>query len=63
VLFVWPVLRDMRQGRSLSQEESGFKSGSPHVYRAVGRGEKSPSLRTIFNLTATLEISPLRLSL
>jgi transcriptional regulator with XRE-family HTH domain len=53
------VLRQIRTERSLSQEELGFKSGYHRTYIGLlERGEKSPSLRTLFNLAATLNVSP-----
>ena len=53
------VLREVRKSRSLSQDELGAKSGYHRTYIGLlERGEKSPSLRTIFNLAATLEVSP-----
>lgn len=53
------VLRQVRTERSLSQEELGFKSGYHRTYiRLLERGEKSPSLRTVFNLAATLDVLP-----
>jgi transcriptional regulator with XRE-family HTH domain len=53
------ILRQVRTERSLSQEELGFKSGYHRTYIGLlERGEKSPSLRTLFNLAATLKVSP-----
>jgi transcriptional regulator with XRE-family HTH domain len=53
------VLRKVRQNRLLSQDELGAKSGYHRTYIGqLERGEKSPSLRTIFNLAATLETTP-----
>jgi transcriptional regulator with XRE-family HTH domain len=53
------VLRDARKSRSLSQEELGAKSGYHRAYIGLlERGEKSPSLRTIFNLAKTLQVAP-----
>lgn len=53
------VLRDVRTSRSLSQDELGAKSGYHRTYIGqLERGEKSPSLRTIFNLAGTLDVTP-----
>lgn len=53
------VLRQIRTERSYSQEELGFKSGYHRTYIGLlERGEKSPSLRTLFNLAATLKVTP-----
>jgi transcriptional regulator with XRE-family HTH domain len=53
------VLRDVRKSRSLSQEELGAKSGYHRTYIGqLERGEKSPSLRTIFDLAKTLQVTP-----
>ena len=53
------VLRKARQLRKLSQDELGAKSGYHRTYIGqLERGEKSPSLRTIFNLAATLGVAP-----
>ena len=52
------VLRDVRKTRSLSQDELGARSGYHRTYIGLlERGEKSPSLRTIFNLATTLDVS------
>jgi transcriptional regulator with XRE-family HTH domain len=53
------VLRGVREIRLLSQEELAALSGYHRTYIGqVERGEKSPSLRTIFNLSAALKINP-----
>ena len=53
------VLRKVRQTRSLSQDDLGAKSGYHRTYIGqLERGEKSPSLRTMFDLAAALEILP-----
>jgi len=53
------VLRAIRLSRSLSQDDLGAKSGYHRTYIGqLERGEKSPSLRTIFNLASTLEVTP-----
>lgn len=54
-----PRLRAVRQSRALSQNELGAKSGYHRTYIGqLERGEKSPSLRTLFNLAVTLGMSP-----
>jgi transcriptional regulator with XRE-family HTH domain len=53
------ALRAARKSCSLSQDELGAKSGYHRTYIGLlERGEKSPSLRTIFNLAATLNVKP-----
>ena len=52
------VLRDLRGKRDVSQEELGARSGYHRTYIGqLERGEKSPSLRTMFNLAGTLGVS------
>jgi transcriptional regulator with XRE-family HTH domain len=51
------VLRSVRRGCSLSQDD--LKSGYHRTYIGqLERGEKSPSLRTIFNLASTMGVLP-----
>ena len=51
------VLKDVRKSRSLSQDELAAKSGYHRTYIGqLERGEKSPSLRTLFNLAKTLAV-------
>src|ERR1017187_8871697 len=53
------VLRSGRQSRGLSQEELAARAGYHRTYVGqLERGEKSPSLRTIFNLSSALEVRP-----
>ncbi len=53
------VLRELRRKRGVSQEELGARSGYHRTYIGqLERGEKSPSLRTLFNLAATLQVAP-----
>jgi transcriptional regulator with XRE-family HTH domain len=53
------VLRSVRESRDLSQEELAARAGYHRTYIGqLERGEKSPSLRTIFNLSSTLEVNP-----
>jgi transcriptional regulator with XRE-family HTH domain len=53
------VLRKAREKRSISQEALAFKGGYHRTYIGqLERGEKSPSLRTIFALGGTLGIPP-----
>jgi len=53
------VLKEIRQEHSVSQEELAFESGYHRTYISLlERGRKSPSLNTIFQLSATLEVSP-----
>ena len=56
------ILRALRKSRSLSQDELAAQSGYHRTYIGfLERGQKSPSLRTIFDLSATLNVSPSRL--
>lgn len=53
------VLRVLRIGKTMSQEELAHVSGYHRNYIGMlERGEKSPSLRTLFNLAGALTISP-----
>ena len=53
------VLRQLRQSRRLSQEALGFESGYHRTYIGLlERGEKSPSLRTVFCLAKALKTRP-----
>jgi transcriptional regulator with XRE-family HTH domain len=53
------VLRALRRGQGVSQDELGARSGYHRTYIGqLERGEKSPSLRTLFNLAATLGVAP-----
>jgi transcriptional regulator with XRE-family HTH domain len=53
------ALRGIRKKRRLSQQELADKSGYHRTYIGLlERGQKSPSLRTIFNIAATLQVKP-----
>ena len=53
------VLRQLRQKCGLSQEKLGFESGYHRTYISLlERGEKSPSLQTIFKLSKALNVDP-----
>lgn len=53
------VLRELRQQRGLSQEALAHESGAHRTYISfLERGQKSPTLRTIFAIAAVLEIRP-----
>jgi transcriptional regulator with XRE-family HTH domain len=53
------VLREVREIRNISQEELAARAGYHRTYIGqLERGEKSPSLRTIFNLSSALEVRP-----
>ncbi len=53
------VLREIRHEHSLSQEELGFESNFHRTYISLlERGRKSPSLNTVFQLSATLGVLP-----
>ena len=56
------TLRRLRQDRGLSQESLGFESGYHRTYISLlERGQKSPSLQTIFTLSKALLIEPYEL--
>lgn len=53
------VLQQLRRKRGLSQEQLGFESGCHRTYISLlERGEKSPSLRTIFRVATALRVKP-----
>jgi len=53
------ALRRIRLKRGLSQQRLADKSGYHRTYIGLlERGQKSPSLRTIFNIAATLQVKP-----
>jgi transcriptional regulator with XRE-family HTH domain len=53
------VLKKIRHEHSLSQEALGFESGYHRTYISLlERGEKSPSLNTIFQLAKALRVLP-----
>lgn len=56
------VLRKIRNDSKLSQDDLGAKSGYHRTYIGqLERGEKSPSLRTLFNVAASLGVAPSRI--
>lgn len=53
------VLRELRQTRGLSQEKLGLESGYHRTYISLlERGQKSPSLQTLFRLSDVLRVTP-----
>jgi transcriptional regulator with XRE-family HTH domain len=53
------VLKKIRHEHSFSQEALGFESGYHRTYISLlERGEKSPSLNTIFQLAKALKVLP-----
>ena len=53
------VLRQLRQNSGLSQEQLSFESGYHRTYISLlERGQKSPSLHTIFKLAEVLKVEP-----
>ena len=53
------ILRQLRKERGLSQEELASESGYHRTYISLlERGQKNPSLRTIFELAKALEVAP-----
>lgn len=52
------VLKEARKDRGLSQESLGFKSGYHRTYISlIERGNKIPTLQTLFNLASALDIN------
>ncbi|MCL5405849.1 MAG: helix-turn-helix domain-containing protein [Deltaproteobacteria bacterium] len=53
------TLQGLRKARKMSQEGLGFESGYHRTYISqLERGQKSPSLKTVFQLAAALRASP-----
>ena len=53
------IVRRIRLKRGLSQQALADKSGYHRTYIGLlERGQKSPSLRTIFNIATTLQVKP-----
>jgi transcriptional regulator with XRE-family HTH domain len=53
------VLRSIRESQGISQEELAAKAGYHRTYVGLlERGEKSPSLRTLFNVAGALKVRP-----
>ena len=58
-LLFGQLLQEIRKKRGLSQEELGFESGYHRTYISLPkRGQKNPSLKTIFQLAKALKIRP-----
>jgi transcriptional regulator with XRE-family HTH domain len=56
------TLRKIRLRRGVSQQWLADKSGYHRTHVGMlERGQKSPSLRTIFNIAMTLEVRPSRI--
>lgn len=55
-------LQKFRKETGLSQEKLGFESGYHRTYISqLERGEKSPSLKTVFRISEALKIQPSKL--
>lgn len=53
------VLRGVRKEKAVTQEALAHRGGYHRTYIGqLERGEKSPSLRTLFNLAEALDVSP-----
>ena len=53
------TLQELRKARKMSQEQLGFESGYHRTYISqLERGQKSPSLKTIYQLAAALKTLP-----
>lgn len=53
------TLKRLREERGLSQEELGYESGYHRTYISqLERGQKSPSIQTIFQLARALNLKP-----
>lgn len=58
-IFAYPLLREIREKRDLSQVEIAKRLGcSRDLYVRIESGNTSPRLRTYFDLIAILNISP-----
>jgi len=56
------VIRSIREKQGISQEALAFKGGYHRTYIGqLERGEKSPSLKTIYALAGSLGIAPSKL--
>lgn len=56
------VVRKLRIARGLSQEKLAFACDRhPTFISLIERGQRSPTLRTVFLLAAALEVKPSRL--
>jgi transcriptional regulator with XRE-family HTH domain len=56
------TLRRIRKSRGVSQQWLADKSGYHRTYIGMlEQGQKSPSLRTIFNIAMTLQVKPSRI--
>lgn len=53
------TLKRLREKRGISQEALGFESGYHRTYISqLERGQKSPSIQTIFQLARALNMKP-----
>jgi len=53
------ILKELRRATNLSQETLADKAGYDRTYIGLlERGQRSPSLRTIFNLADALNVRP-----
>lgn len=53
------ALREAREVKDISQDQLAFKTGYSRSYVGyLERGEKSPTIRTLFALCHTLDIAP-----
>jgi len=53
------ILKQLRNEKGISQEQLGFESGYHRTYISMlERGKKSPSLKTIFQLSKALDVNP-----
>ena len=53
------ILQQLRKERGLSQEDLGYKNGYHRTYISLlERGQKSPSLQTIFQMAKALSVTP-----
>ena len=58
-IYFGEALRRLREERGLSQEELGYESGYHRTYISqLERGQKSPSIQTIFQLARALNLKP-----
>jgi len=58
-IFFGAALRRLREERGLSQEELGYESGYHRTYISqLERGQKSPTIQTVFQLARALNLKP-----
>ncbi|MEW6586935.1 MAG: helix-turn-helix transcriptional regulator [Nitrospirota bacterium] len=58
-IYFGKALKKLREDRGISQEELAYESGYHRTYISqLERGQKSPSMQTIFQLASALNVKP-----